>query len=408
MIEILKKIGFVLMIMSMFILLSCEDNRGKLVSKEDREEELENIKLDGTEDIKVTDIGINILKKSFDNKNIMISPVSIIEAMSMTENGASGNTLHEMENAFHMNIDTANKYFKSYNKAHTDKTLSIANSIWVKNSSDLRVKEDFIKKNQEYYQSEIYKEAFDNQTLQNINNWVSKKTDNMIDKIIDTINKEAIMYLINAVCFKADWENEYTENNVFDSEFTLENGKKKPVKMMYSKESVYLEDQNVKGMMKYYKDGKYAFVALLPNEDMMMKEYLKTLNGKTVKNLMNSKKEEQVIVHLPKFKSEYDTRLKKVLMDMGIKDAFNPSNADFSLLSNDLNDNIFIEDVIHKTFIEVDEKGTKAAAVTAVLLAGNAMPSEEEKKIIFDRPFIYMIYDLEFNIPVFIGIEMDI
>ncbi len=406
MIEIIKKIGFVIVIMSMFVLLSCEDH--KIASKEDGEKQFANVKLDGTEEVKVTDIGVDILKKSFENKNIMISPVSIIEALSMTENGADGKTLNEMETTFSMSLDQMNKYFTSYNKAHTDNMLFIANSIWMNNNEDIKIEEEFIKKNEDYYNAEIYKKEFNQSTLKDMNEWTSEKTNQMIPEIINDINKAAVMYLINAVCFKADWEEEYKDINVFDSEFTLENGSKKQIEMMYSKEHIYLEDNKAKGMIKYYKDRKYAFIALLPNENIKMKDYLDSLNASTIKELIKNKKEEEVVVNLPKFKSEYSARLKNILIQMGIKDAFDIGKANFKKMGSILDGNIYIEDVIHKTFIEVDEKGTKAAAATAVVMVGGSMPPEEEKKLIFDRPFIYMIYDLEFNIPVFIGVEMEI
>ncbi len=407
----MKKVVFIVIIISL-LFISCEsgenevNNNSLTANSEGKVSDLKDVTLTQNEDILISDFGIDMLKRLFDNKNIMISPVSILSAMGMTENGAVGNTLSEMEQVFKMDLSIHNKYFKNYNE-NKSKELSIANSIWIKDDPNLIVEEDFIARNKEYYNSEIYKENFSNETLKNINNWVSKKTDKMIDKILKEINPEAVMYLINAICFKADWEREYTEQNVFDSEFTLENGEKENIKMMHSEESIYLEDENTKGLMKYYKDRRYAFIGLLPNENITMKEYLNTLDGKKIKNLIENKYEESVVVNLPKFKSEYDIELKKVLIDMGIKDAFNSARADFSNLGSTPDGNICINKVIHKTFIEVDEKGTKAAAVTAVEMTKESAVFEE-KQISFNRPFVYMIYDVKHSLPIFIGVEMNI
>ncbi len=395
-----------------------KETEGK--SKKEIEKELEKIDMTGKENIAITEFSLEMLKSCIsENKekhtNTLISPISIFSALGMTENGAVDETLRQMEETMHIKLEQTNKFFKQYteNLSNEEKQKTfIANSIWIKNDDKLDVKEDFLKVNKDYYNSEIYKADFDSSTVNDINSWVSKNTKGMINQIIDEINENTIMYLINAICFIADWETEYTEDNVFDSEFTLEDGSTQDIKMMYSEENAYLENENSKGVMKYYKDYKYAFVALLPDENLKMEEYLQTLSAEKINNMIQNRMFVDVDTKIPKFKSEYGLLLNTPLINMGMKDAFDEDNADFSKMAtySNGNQNIYINKVIHKTYIEVDEKGTKAAAVTAVEMnkCESAMPIEERKEVILNRPFLYMIYDCENDLPVFMGVTMKI
>ncbi len=405
----MKKFVFVLMVISI-LFISCNETEVKAPVKENPAvtiSDLKDVELTQNENLLISDFGLDILKQTFNGKNIMISPFSILSAMAMTENGAANNTLKQMEEVFQMDKNVMNKYFKTYYEKKKDENLFIANSIWIKDAPDLIVEDQFIQENKEYYHSEIYKEDFSGKTLKNINNWVYEKTDEMIEDILEEIHKDAVMYLVNAICFKDKWEKEYLESQVFEAEFTLENGEKKPITMMRSEEEVYLEDESAKGMIKYYKDRKYAFIALLPSENIKMKDYIDSLDAKKIQSLIENKQEEPIMVNLPKFKSAYSVKLQAVLKTMGITDAFDEEKADFSLLGYSPEGNIFISKVIHKTFIEVDEKGTKAAAATVVEMTKEEALFES-KEISFDRPFIYMIYDVENELPIFIGIEMNV
>jgi serpin B len=173
---------------------------------------------------------------------------------------------------------------------------------------------------------------------------------------------------------------------------------------MYGKDHVYYEDEYATGFMKYYVDCKYGFVALIPNEGVSVADYVKTLNGESLNNMLNNPVHTTVYTSIPKFETEYDVKMGGKLAKMGMPDAFDEYNADFSKLGTSEGRNIYIGSVTHKTFISVGEKGTKAGAATVVEMSDTqAEPPTDIKEVNLDRPFVYMIVDCENNIPLFIG-----
>lgn len=371
----------------------------------------ENIKVTGdfdNQNTEIMDFAIRLFQAGEEgNRNTLISPMSVLCALAMTANGAKEDTLAQMEAVLGMPTEKLNEYLYSYLKKlpqGKDYRLYFANSIWFTDDEDFTVNQDFLQLNANYYGADIYKAPFDHSTLDDINHWVKAETDNMIPKILDTIPKEAVMYLINALAFEAEWESIYKENQVRDGIFTLENGKTQPADFMYSEERNYLEDENATGFMKYYKDGKYAFVALLPKENMSVSDYITRLNGESFHKLITNRENTTVHTAIPKFTSESSLEMSEVLSNMGMTDAFDEKKANFTGLGTFQKANLFINRVLHKTYISVGEKGTKAGAVTAVEVAKNTGAAlEEPKKVYLDRPFVYMLIDCETNIPFFIG-----
>ena len=362
----------------------------------------------------MTDFALRIFKAANENgKSTLISPLSIIYALAMTANGADGETLRQMEEVLGMSIDELNLYLYSYMHAlpQGDKyKLSLANSIWFKEDERFKVVEEFLQKNADYYGADIYSSDFSGQTLKDINNWVKRETDGMIPKVLDEIPEEAIMYLINALAFEAEWQEIYEHAQVRDGAFTKEDGSTDDVKLMYCTEHQYLEDENATGFIKYYNGRKYAFAALLPNEGVSVSDYLASLDGNALYEMLSNAEGAIVRTAIPKFELEYSTMLSSVLENMGMTDAFDAYMADFSGIGSydeAAGGNIYISEVIHKTHIQVGEKGTKAGAVTVVELKGmtSAGPTEI-KEVYLDRPFVYMLIDCENNIPFFIGTMM--
>lgn len=350
---------------------------------------------------------IELFKKaSGDNKNSLVSPLSVMLALSMTANGADGETLREMEKVLGgtISIDDLNQYLYSYVKhLPSDKKskLSIADSIWFRGDENrLKVQQSFLQKNADYYGAEIYRASFDEQTLKDINSWVSKNTDGMIDSIIDKIPADAIMYLINAVAFDAEWKNIYTKDRVQDDIFTSISGEKQSGKFMTSDEHTYLDDGKATGFIKDYAGENYSLVALLPNEGVDINDYLSQLTGSNFMSIINNAKDEPVTAVVPKFSYDYKILLNDALKSMGITKAFD-SDADFSRLASSSTDNIYIGEVMHKTFISVDEKGTKAGAATSVEVRDTAVIISHTVRL--DRPFIYAIIDNSTGLPIFIG-----
>ena len=231
------------------------------------------------------DFAIRLFQQTRDgNKNSLISPLSVMLALSMTANGAKGETLAQMEALLGGDIpmETLNEYLYSYIKAlPSEKTakLNSANSIWFRDNG-FTAEKAFLQKNADYYGAEAYKSVFDEKTLRDINNWVKKNTDGKIEKIIDDLDPDAVMYLINTVLFDAEWESIYKKDEISDSTFTALDGTKRTISMMYSTEQRYLDDGKATGFIKPYKSG-YSFVALLPNGDISLSDYVASMTGKS-------------------------------------------------------------------------------------------------------------------------------
>ena len=363
--------------------------------------------------VDATDFAIRLFKQTNeDGKNTLISPLSVLCALAMTANGAEGETREQMEAVLGMSVEELNLYLYSYINALPQGEkykLSVANSIWFTDDDRFTVNQDFLQTNADYYGADIYKTPFDKQTLKDINNWVKNETDNMIPKVLEDIPDAAIMYLINALAFEAEWTEIYEKNQVRDKTFTKEDGTKQDVELMYSTEGKYIEDENATGFIKYYKERKYAFVALLPNEGVTVSEYINSLDGESLAAMLANAESRTVETAIPKFETEYDREMSDILEAMGMSNAFNVTFADFTGIGDSTEGGIYISKVIHKTYIQVGEKGTKAGAVTAIEMNdGSAGPPDEIKQVYLDRPFVYMLIVCETNTPFFIGTVMDV
>ena len=257
----------------------------------------------------------------------------------------------------------------------------------------------------DYYQSEIFEEPMDESTLSKINSWVDENTDGMIQEILDKIQPGTLMYLVNALTFQAKWEEVYEDTDVYQGVFTDEDGNELDTDMMRSTESVWLDGADAEGFMKFYEGGRYAFAALLPDEGVSLDDYVDSLTGSEISDIIESRDASYTVhAEIPKFSSETDMELPDVLKEMGITDAFS-DRADFSrMYDTEGNPGVQISEVIHKTFIEVNEQETKAAAATAVGIVETSLAIDDtEKYISLNRPFLYMLVDCDENIPLFIG-----
>lgn len=339
-------------------------------------------------------------------KTTLVSPLSVLTALALVQNGAQGNTLAQLEQALGgLDRDTLNAYMRAYCDFLTESDeLKIANSVWT--DSSVEAKQAFLQKAVDSYSAQIFSAPLSSKkTVSSINSWVKKNTDGMIPKIIENADRDAVMMLINAIAFEAKWETPYTNDDIEKLEFNSYSGKSKKTEFMCSTESVYLSDSDAVGFMKPYKNGRFAFAALLPNEDVSIDDYIASLSGEKLMKIFSSAKEnEEVDVKMPKFKAEHSTQLIDTLKKMGVKDAFDSNTADFSSLIE--NRDAYIATVVHKTFIEVDENGTRAAAST--LVGADTMSLMEPYSVCLNRPFVYMIVDTETNLPLFIGVQTEI
>ncbi len=344
------------------------------------------------------------------SENVLVSPLSVLLALGMTANGASGETRAQMEQALGLSVEELNEGLAAWVGALPsleESRVELANSIWLRDDESLTVEDAFLQANADYYGAQVYRSAFDAAAVSDVNRWVSEHTDGMIDKIIEEISEETMLYLINALTFDAEWSSVYQDVQVRSGVFTTESGSARETELMYSAERTYLEDENTTGFLKYYAGGRYAFAALLPNEELSMADYLAALDGDAWRALMDSACSAEVIAAIPKFETEYSAELGEQLQAMGMTDAFDPDRADFSAMGNVDGDPLYIGAVLHKTKITVDERGTKAGAVTAEMASGASAPAEEPKRVTLDRPFVYALIDCETALPLFIGVLAD-
>ena len=358
-------------------------------------------------------LSLTLFKESWnrsENENTLISPLSVQIALAMTANGANGVTKSEMESVLADNIplDDLNEYLSSYvgNLPSSEKSkLSIANSIWFRDADWFSVKNEFLYTNANYYRAQIYKAKFDQTTVNSINDWIDKSTDSMIQKVLEQISNDTVMYLINAIAFDAKWEDPINEHSIYKDTFVNINSEGKEVDMMYKDgEYLYIETENATGFKKNYEGGDYSFVALLPREGVSINDYIASLDGEEIIDTLSGiQPSGNGVICMPKFSYEYGIEMKEMLSELGMPSAFNES-ADFSNMTDH---DVYVSSVIHKTFISVDNEGTRAAAVTVVEMK-EACEYKPAWSVTLDRPFVYMIVDNGTNLPIFIGCLTDI
>ncbi len=354
-------------------------------------------------------------KKETADENLMISPLSVSLALSMTANGAKNQTLTEMEKVLggDLKIADLNAYYADLLNTlpNSDQAkLHIANSIWFRDSERIIVPKEFLQTNADYYGADAFKAPFNEQTVKDINSWVNENTHEMIPKLLEKIpNQNVFMYLINALAFEADWTAPYDTNHINKAEFKPYGTDPVEVEMMYGNEYTYLEDEYATGFMKDYKGRDYAFAAILPKESdsITVSDYIGMMTPESLQKMLNKQQSCKVVTKIPQFKFAYDTELSDALKAIGMPTAFDDKLSDFTGLNE--NDGV-ISRVLHKTFIQVDEAGTKAGAVTAVEMMEKTSVEQPEKPkfVLLDRPFIFLIVDKQHNnLPLFIGYVMN-
>ena len=343
------------------------------------------------------------------NANVTVAPLSIMSAMAITANGASGKTGKQMRKALGNGASMAriNKNLSWYNSKLTNTKrakLSNANSIWYHNDGTIIPKKGFLDKTASYYGAETTAADFSSgKTVDDINRWVSDNTNGMIRSIVDRLSPRDRIAIVNALYFDAKWKEPFDATLTKKQEFTNAKGAKSKVKMMHSTEHKFISGKNVTGFIKSYAKG-YSYVALLPKKGLPLKKYVASLTGTKFRKLVSGAIRANVIVSLPKQSLTYSNdAMEKQLSAMGMKTAFSPKRADFSKMASDATGKLHIGQVVHKTRVDVDEVGTKAAAVTGVFMKSGAIRLGDVKRVILNRPFVYAIVDNATKLPVFIG-----
>lgn len=368
-----------------------------------------------------SDFNLNLIKtvNSIQKGNYLISPYSIEVALSMLREGSSGTTLEEL-NTVVPKRDIPDVSIKN--------RIGIANAIFLKDRYADFIEKDYMNQLTKDYQSEVIVDKF--QTPKVINDWANKNTYKMIPKVLEKIDDDFVLGLANAVAIDVEWANHFECENTSKEQFTKVNHEKINVEMMhqtFENNASYFETKNAKGIIlpydKYdingkekYKDGKeLEFIGILPTEDVY--SYIEKLTQEELKDIEDNQEEASkdlyISLSLPRFSYNYNLdSFRKVLMAMGIKTAFDQDNADFTKIISRENmikegiGNLYVDTTIHKTYIDLNEKGTKAAALTFIGLNKETAAFHEPRiiKLSFNKPFAYMIRDKETKEILFFGV----
>ena len=354
------------------------------------------------------DFALGLLRESAGEESTLVSPLSVLSALALAESGAEGETLAQMEQVTGMSVDELTDLLQAYGALVDDGPLSVANSVWLRDSDGLVVEDDFLETCGGRLGAQVFSAPFDDSTVADVNAWISEKTHEMIPQMLNQISDDAQLLLVNALAFEGGWEDPFDSALVSPDTFTREDGTERDVTMMRSTEDSYLENELATGFVKPYEGYDYAFVGLLPAEGVTVDELLASLDGNTLEELLTPVADAGAEIGLPKFTAIYEAELGGALRALGMTDAFDGNLADFSRMGTSDTGPLAVGGVLHKTFIDVNEEGTRAAAATVIPMEGVAAPGGliEYHEVILDRPFVYLIVDLRTGLPVFAGTYM--
>ena len=358
----------------------------------------------------------NQLLKQDANKNVFVSPSSVIFALAMTYNGAEGKTRQAMARTLEIEgvgLNEVNSALadlqRTLSKADPKVQLKIANSLWAKKG--ITLKTDFIERSKQHYAAEVTTLDFDDPSApMTINAWVRGKTDNMIDKLLDRISPDTILFLINAIYFKGQWTTEFDKGKTKEDDFQLPDARQKKVQMMsQSGRYMYFADKDFQAVSLPYGTGRASMYVFLPDKRLTVDDFERKLTFENWDSWMKSFRMVPGEIKLPRFKVEYETDLKDTLKALGMAEAFDPGLADFSGLADvNLGARICLSRVKHKTFAEVNEEGTKAAAVTSVEAVLTSVQIPQQPFVMkVDRPFFFAIRDNSTGTLLFMGSIVD-
>lgn len=363
----------------------------------------------------VTDFAVRLLQNTYTGEeNVLLSPVSILSGLSLIANGADGESLAQIEEVVGMSAEEMNAYLYSYTHQlsenwDTDNKLHVANSLWINKEKNITVSDEFLKKNEMYHDASIFYTEFDQSCVEDTNKWIREQTDGKVSEIINEIPEDAGMYLANSLVYEGLWAEKvssYTQSD-FTRTFAPVLSGNEEFSVMYERESVYFEDIAASGFMKYFAHGKYGFVVLLPNEDQDIKTYIQNLTGERLYRILSNPIQESNVVGvwMPLFALDYETNMKDVLRNMGVREILDKEKADFSLIDSMQNDeSIQIDAVFYKNCMNLNINGINTDKENLNSEEGYALSDLAPYNIFIDCPFISMVIDCEHKIPLLIGV----
>jgi serine protease inhibitor len=342
---------------------------------------------------------------SITNKNLMLSPLSISMAIAMTSNGSNGTTLQGIHNTLGFNGFSEAQINNYYQHLLTDlpaldskATVKIANSIWYRNNFEVAA--PFLQTNTNYYKAAVEALDFNNPaSLTKINNWVNSQTNGKIPTIIEEIPANAVMYLINAVYFKSIWQYPFDKSKTAKSAFYTSPTSTVQADFMNANTTFKMGGKADASIYELpYGNGKYSMVMVLPAADKTVNDLISTLDNAKWNGWLSNLSTVTRDIKMPKFKFAYDITLNETLQALGMATAFDANAADFTRINS--KGGLYISKVKHKSFIEVNEEGTEAAAATSVEITFTSAP----QPVIINRPFLFAIREVNTGLILFSGV----
>ncbi|MEA4890058.1 MAG: serpin family protein [Clostridiaceae bacterium] len=341
--------------------------------------------------------------------NVLVSPASVYLALAMALNGADGDTrsaiLHLLaeQGLSETELNEACRdWITLLSNPGGKAQLSISNSIWYR--TGFNPDTTFLQKNADFFGAAARALDFSKpESVGVINDWVKQATKDKIEKIIEKIDADVVMYLINAIYFKSDWKTPFLTKETADRAFKTPDKSIQTPFMNRLDSMSYLESKARRGVLLPYADERYAMMVLLPAENEDPRAMIQNMTETDFADLLASGQDVSVELALPKFEARYEDSLLNELDTMGMGIAFDGGRADFSLMNAAHENNLYISEIKHKTYCRVDEKGTEAAAVTSVEIRETAILVADQT-MIFDRPFVFGIVDTKTGLPLFLGI----
>ena len=345
----------------------------------------------------------------------LVSPLSVALALSMTANGAAGNTLAQFQDVLGGGVDLVElntacaQLMADYQGLGGSTKCAIANSLWV--DPEGQIKDEFIGQCRGIYDAQVFSAQLSEPGIvKDLNSWVSQHTNKMIPEIIDQpFPEETACLLVNALYLKNSWLSEFDPLSTHTMDFHHAGGPDSQVEYLrkFDTQLSYLNGKGAQGVALPYDDGRLAFVAILPDlypDSPDLGQWLNNLEGNSLSQLIINREDALFLSFaMPKFSAEWKGNLEDILPALGLEDAFASGMADFSSLGDNPY-GYYIGKVVHAAKIEVNEKGTEAAAATVVEApAGSAPPPPEGITLVLDRPFLYGIVDLYTGVPLFLG-----
>lgn len=339
-------------------------------------------------------LGFNILKRLEHEGRSIISPLSLFLALAVAYNGAAGTTKDEMAQTLNVQkIDTQKlnalnkdliEVLESLNSSRI--SLAIANSLWL--NQKIAVNSEFIESGQ-IYQAKVTAVDFAS-SVATINEWVRARTGGKIDRVVNGLDESAALYIINALYFKGEWARQFDERLTREGVFHSSKGRMKQHFMFQNGSFDYFESEQFQAIRLPYSEKCISLSVFLPRAGVELEDFFSCFSAGRWLDWRKRFELEKGSLLLPRFKLEYSCSLKETLCDLGMAEAFDPRQANFDAISS-VSPGIYIRDVFHKTYIEVNEVGTEAAAVTAIEGGIRGCSVERQFVMTVNRPFLFVI-----------------